>query len=191
MGKDETVLHSDERFARVAKLVRAARRGDETAFRTLLELHDRVVTATLVACGVRCPETARDLAQDVALKAWRNLDRLEDPRSFPAWIRRIAANAARDSLRRLTARREDALESALELAADDDPEQRSGRRSELRAMLAVLEAEDEETVALVIARADGASVADLARQHGISTGALKMRLLRIRQRLRRRLEERA
>lgn len=181
-------VDADERWSRVARLVRRSRGGDEEAFRALLELHDRAVTATLVACGVRCPETARDLAQDVALKAWRNLDRLQDPRSFPAWLRRIAANAARDHLRRLTARREDALDSALELVDDDDPMQRSERRSELRAMLAALEAEDDETVALLMARADGTPLAELAERLDISTGALKMRLMRVRQRLRRRLE---
>ena len=74
-----------------AELVRLARTGDESAFAELLQSHRAAVTSTLVACGVRQPETAQDLAQDVALRAWNRLSGLKDPRTFKAWIRRIAA----------------------------------------------------------------------------------------------------
>ena len=75
-------------------LVRRARKGNHNAFRTLLDEHRSAVVSTLFACGVRCPETARDLAQEVALRAWTKLEVLKDPRTFPAWVRRIAALAA-------------------------------------------------------------------------------------------------
>ncbi len=179
---------SVSRWDEIAALVRRARRGDEAAFAELLERHREAVTSTLIACGVRSRETARDLAQDVAIRAWRSLERLEDPRSFPAWLRRIAANAARDHLRRAAVRSERALDEALDLASDDDPHERSERRSELRLMLAALEAEDEASRRLVLARADGVGIAELAAREGLSVGAVKMRLLRIRQRLRGRLE---
>lgn len=176
-------------WRRVGELAERARRGDETAFRTLLEEHRSAVVSTLLACGVRNAETARDLAQDVALKAWTRLPRLRDPRSFPAWIRRIAANAARDHLRRLAVRREESLEAALTLDTDEGPHERSERLSELRLMLVALDAEDDETTELLVARADGQPVAALAGRLGISEGALKMRLLRVRRRLRQRLDE--
>ena len=57
----------------------------------LIDEHRNAVTSTLFACGVRCRETANDLAQDVAIKAWTRLDTLKEARTFPAWIRRIAA----------------------------------------------------------------------------------------------------
>lgn len=178
---------SVSRWDEIAALVRRARQGDETAFAELLDRHRDVVTQTLVACGVRSRETARDLAQDVAIRAWTALDRLEDPRSFPAWVRRIAANAARDHLRRLAVRSERDLDDALGLASDDDPHARTERSVELAMMLAALEAEDEASRLLVLARADGVGIAELAAREGLSEGAVKMRLLRIRQRLRKRL----
>jgi len=172
----------------IALLVRRARRGDAAAFRELLEVHRSAVVSTLFACGVRCPETARDLAQDVALRAWQRLGTLEDPRAFPAWLRRVAANAARDHLRRLAVRREEDLGQALELEGDDDPQQRSERLGELRLMLAALAREDTEAVRLLVARTAGRSVESLAAELGISPDALKMRVMRIRKRLRARLE---
>lgn len=178
-----------EHWDLVELLVRQARTGDAEAFRRLLELHQSRVTATLVACGVRCPETARDLAQDVALRAWTSLERLRDPRTFPAWIRRIAANAARDHLRRRAVRHEETLEAALDLADEEDPHQHAERVAETRLMLAALEDEDDEVVDLLVARAEGAPVEELAERMAVSKGALKMRLLRVRRRLRLRLDE--
>jgi RNA polymerase sigma factor (sigma-70 family) len=154
-------MASDRDWAEIAKLVERSRAGDEESFRDLLQRHRSAVTSTLVACGVRCPDTAQDLAQEVALKMWSRLESLSDPRAFTAWLRRIAANTARDHLRRLAARRESELDAALDLVSADDPEQDSERRAELRIMLAALAQEDDEIVELLTARADGEPVAEI------------------------------
>jgi RNA polymerase sigma-70 factor (ECF subfamily) len=174
---------------RVEDLVARAKGGDDEAFRELLQGHRAAVGSTLVACGVRRAETAEDLAQEVALRAWSRLPTLINPGSFSAWIRRIAANAARDHLRRLSVRREQDLEDALKLADPDDPESRGERIAELRLMLAALTTEEPELVELLAARAQGVSVATLAEQAGTTEGALKMRISRARARLRTRLKE--
>lgn len=181
--------HRDTRYFEIARLVKEARGGGDASFRKLLELHRKAITATLFACGIRCRDTAEDLAQDTALKAWTQLDRLSDPRSFPAWIRRIAANAARDHLRRLAVRKEDALEQALDLEAGADPEELAHRSSEIRMMLLALSREDEEIMSLLRARAEGIPIAEMAREAGIAEAAMKMRLMRVRKRLRKRLED--
>lgn len=172
----------------VARLVRRARQGDDDAFRQLLCDHRDAVSSTLLACGVRSPDTARDLAQEVALRAWTRLSKLRDARSFRVWIRRIAANAARDHLRRLAVRREESLEAAVDLVSDDDPHDRSERTTEIRLMLAALEQEDPEVVELLVARAEGVPVGELAGRLDLTAAALKMRLTRARKRLRERLE---
>lgn len=172
----------------VANLVRRARGGDHDAFRDLLQSHREAVTSTLIACGARSSETVRDLAQDVALRAWTRLTELRDERYFTAWIRRIAANAARDHLRRLAVRREESLEVALEIESGDDPHARTERIAEIRMMLAALDHEDEEVVRLLVARAEGVSVQKLAEDLDLSPAALKMRLMRARKRLRKCLD---
>ena len=182
---DET----SNRWDRISELVQRSRSGDQESFRELLESHRSAVTSTLFACGVRCEETARDLAQDVAIKAWTRLGTLKEPRTFSAWIRRIAANAARDELRRTAVRREDALEQATDLAADDDPLFDIERMAEIRFMLAAMADEDEEVVRLLVARANGVGMEALAEEIGVSVPALKMRLMRARKRLRTRLDD--
>ena len=177
------------KYDQIELLAGRARRGDHEAFRVLLEQHRSAVVSTLYACGVRCPETAQDLAQDVALRAFRKLDSLKDPRTFPAWLRRIAANAARDHLRRAAVRREDELDEALQLEGEEDPHERAERVAELRLMLAALTEEEDEVVNLLVARAEGVPVATLATSMGISPDALKMRVMRVRKRLRARLAE--
>ena len=177
------------KWDRIDFLVRRARRGDQGAFRDLLEEHRSAVVSTLFACGVRCAETASDLAQDVALRSWQKLDSLKEPRTFPAWVRRIAANAARDHLRRMAVRREDELDEALHLEGGDDPHDRAERMAEVRLMLAALADEDGEVVELLTARANGVSVETLAVEMKITPDALKMRVMRARKRLRARLDE--
>ena len=170
-------------------LVRNARRGDHDAFRTLLDEHRSAIVSTLFACGVRCPETARDLAQEVAIRTWTKLGTLKEPRTFPAWVRRIAANAARDNLRRSAVRREEELDEALTLEGGDDPHERAERVAEVRLMMAALIEEDDEVVQILVARAEGISGETLAGSMGISADALKMRVMRARKRLRARLDK--
>jgi RNA polymerase sigma-70 factor (ECF subfamily) len=172
-----------------AALVRRARSGDQSAFAELLQSHRDAITSTLFACGVRQRETARDLAQDVALRAWDRLPTLKDPRTFKAWVRRIAANAARDHLRRMAVRKEDELNAAVHVESVDDPHLQAERLAETRLMLAVLDSEDPEVVELLVAKADGESFASMAERLELSEGALKMRLMRVRKRLRKRLDE--
>lgn len=171
----------------IEQLVRRARKGDDEAFRSLLERYRSAVVSTLFACGVRCEETARDLAQEVALRAWRKLGGLRDTRTFPAWIRRIAANAARDHLRRAAVRREDELDVALSLEGGGDPHDRAERLAEVRLMLAALVEEDDEVVRILVARAEGVPGEKIAGSMGITADALKMRVMRARKRLRARL----
>ena len=55
----------------------------------------------ITCCGwSRNREDALDLSQDVFLKAYQNLRKLDDPAKFPAWLFRIAHNEAYSLLRK-------------------------------------------------------------------------------------------
>lgn len=76
-----------------ADLIRNARRGEVEAFNTLVSRWDkRVYNYLLRILGNR--EDALDLCQDVFLKAYQNLKKLESEARFGPWLFRIAHNEA-------------------------------------------------------------------------------------------------
>jgi RNA polymerase sigma factor (sigma-70 family) len=81
-----------------ADLVTRALHGDATAFGTLVELYQHAVYGVCVSL-VHDFDLAQDLAQDTFLKAFQHLSRLAMPTHFGSWLRVIAANACRLSMR--------------------------------------------------------------------------------------------
>jgi RNA polymerase sigma-70 factor, ECF subfamily len=74
-------------------LIRRATRGDVEAYNLLVSRWEkRVYNYLLRITGHR--EDALDLTQDVFLKAYQNLRKLDDPARFAPWIYRIAHNEA-------------------------------------------------------------------------------------------------
>ena len=86
-------------------------------------------------------------------------------------------------------RREDELDAALELEGEEGPYERAERVAEVRLMLAALTDEDDEVIRILVARAEGIPGETLADSMGITSDALKMRVMRARKRLRARLAE--
>jgi RNA polymerase sigma-70 factor (ECF subfamily) len=90
-------------------LIRAAKRGKVEAYNVLISRWEkRVFNYLLRLVGNR--EDAMDSSQEVFLKAYQNLGRLQDPARFGPWMFRIAHNEAFSLLRK--PRRETDLESA-------------------------------------------------------------------------------
>ncbi len=80
-------------------LIVKARRGDVEGYNLLVSRWEkRVFNYLLRLVGSR--EDALDLTQDVFLKAYQNLAKLDDPARFAPWLFRIAHNEAFSLLRR-------------------------------------------------------------------------------------------
>lgn len=90
---------SEVRALEERTLVEKAREGDRASQETLVMRYERRAYA-LVLGMVRNSEDARDIVQETFVKALTNLHRFDFSASFPAWLMRIAANSARDFLRR-------------------------------------------------------------------------------------------
>ncbi|HEV3379253.1 MAG TPA: sigma-70 family RNA polymerase sigma factor [Thermoleophilaceae bacterium] len=84
---------------REQELVDAARRGDEHAFRRLVELHRRELHAHCYRM-LGSLHDAEDALQDALLRAWRGLPRFEGRSSPGSWLYRIATNACLDAIAR-------------------------------------------------------------------------------------------
>jgi len=76
-----------------AKLVAAAKKGDETAFRELVEKHKRSICLRAFRI-MGNSEDAEDVSQLAFLKAFLHLNEFKGESSFSTWITRIAINEA-------------------------------------------------------------------------------------------------
>ncbi len=80
-------------------LIAKARRGDVEAYNLLVSRWEKRVFNYLLRL-VSNREDALDLSQDVFLKAYQNLPKLDDAGRFAGWLFRIAHNEAFSMLRR-------------------------------------------------------------------------------------------
>jgi len=81
------------------ELIRRAQRGDEDAFRILVERHQQRafrIARTLVPSR----DDAADLAQEAFLRIFRSLDRFDFNHEFTTWLYRIVTNLGIDHLRK-------------------------------------------------------------------------------------------
>ncbi len=82
-----------------AKLVEAARMGSQDAIGALYEKTYSKVYYT-VRSMIKDEDAALDIVQDTYLKAFAHLDSFQGDVKFQPWVRQIAANTARDWLRK-------------------------------------------------------------------------------------------
>ena len=78
--------------ARERQLLAAARRGDEDAYRRLVEPHRRELHAHCYRM-LGSVHDAEDSLQEALLRAWRGLPRFEDRSSLRSWLYRISTTA--------------------------------------------------------------------------------------------------
>jgi RNA polymerase sigma-70 factor (ECF subfamily) len=188
-------LAKDER-----QLVRRAKRGDEKAFRTLMERYRRKVYS--IAYGmVHNPEAAYDICQEVFIKVYRYLGSFQGSSSFYTWLYRISVNLSIDWLRKqgrhdlvdfddsLLRREPDGAEAlAVPKMQDSDPFKALGRK-ELRDQIArAFESLSEKHRAVLLLReVEGLSYDEIARALKIHKGTVMSRLHHARRNLQRAL----
>lgn len=75
--------------------VEQAMRGDQTAFHHLVDRYQAEIFR-MIYYRTRSRTDAEDLTQDVFLRAYKHIKRLETPKVFRSWLYRIAVNRVRD-----------------------------------------------------------------------------------------------
>jgi RNA polymerase sigma-70 factor, ECF subfamily len=83
----------------MSETLAAAQRGDEEAYRRLVEPHRRELHAHCYRM-LGSVHDAEDALQDALLRAWRGLPRFEGRSSVRSWLYRIATNACLDLIQR-------------------------------------------------------------------------------------------
>ena len=159
----------------MALAVSAAAAGDETAFaRIVAAYHDEMVRVCQVI--TRDADATNDAVQEAWAIAWRELPRLREPQRLRSWLIAIAANEARQALRRQ--RRQMVTELPAEGPRDEEEGSRvwSGR-IDLHNALAHLSVDDRELLALRYVA--GFDSAELSQLTGLSPSGTRARLQRL------------
>ena len=167
-----------------AELIRRAQDNDQDA---ITKLYEQTYSSVYTMVRAMAPDddTALDILQDSYLKAFRSLDKLEDPAKFGSWVKRIARNQTIDVLRQ----KQPVVFSSLE-AEDSDtplefedtreehlPEAVIDRRETARLMREILDAlPEEQRVAITMFYYEQMSVKEIAETLGVTENTVKSRL---------------
>lgn len=168
-------------------LVERCKRGDEVAWKELVELTHREVY-TLCLRILNDPSDAAEATQDAYLKAWRGLRGFRGEAQFTTWLYRVASNAAISKHRSRKRRRvyevgaEDEQLSAM--AAPGSVEGTAEIHTDVAALeAAIRELPDHYRSAVVLRDVYGLSIEEIAHELKISETAAKVRVHRARKKL--------
>ncbi len=152
-------------------LIAKARRGDVEAYNLLVSRWEKRIFNYLLRL-VAHREDALDLSQDVFLKAYQNLPKLEDPAKFAGWLFRIAHNEAFSLLRK---RRPE-----TELAGEPRPADLGARLLPMELNLAVASAlgrlSEDQREAVLLKVYQGFKFEEMAEILGCPVSTVKSRL---------------
>ncbi len=161
-----------------------AQRGDVDAFAEIYRLHAGRVYALCLRLTADSAK-ARELTQDVFVRAWEALPSFRGDASITTWLHRIAVNAM------LMQRRSEKRRSARITLADDEMDETDGSLQGFEPPKDVATAIDLERAvaalppgirrAFVLHDVEGYSHDEIARMTGLAAGTLRAQLHRARQ----------
>jgi len=176
-----------------ARLVHLAQNGDIGAFEELvIEYENGIYNLAYRMLG--SPEDARDISQEVFLRAYRSLRSFREEASFSTWVYRIAKNACLDELRKRSKVQAVSVDQPLETEEGavqrelpsklGDPE-RAVEQVELSELIeqALGTLADQYRSAVVLRDLHGFAYEEIAEIMEVSLGTVKSRIHRGRQAL--------
>ena len=173
-----------------AQLIQRVLDGDDTAFSALVRKYQRSVHA-LAWRKIGDFHIAEDITQDTFLKAYQRLSMLKEPQSFGSWLYVITANQCKAWLRKKRTwmqSLEDTSSAQLEKATysghiieENEQMTEETQREVVKELLAKLQESDRTVITLYYL--GGMTYEEISNFLGVSVGAIKSRLHRARQRL--------
>ena len=175
-------------------------RPDRAAFAELLRRYQSHVERVLYHLAPDWEDRA-DLAQEVWIRVYRNISRLQEPAKFRGWLSRITTNLFYDELRKRKRYQSPlSLDAPLtmddgelnwEIASDEPgPEDMlSTREFYLQLRCAIADLPEVFRTTIVLREIEGLAYEEIAEITGVSLGTVKSRIARARQRLQQELQQ--
>lgn len=169
-------------------LVIELQKGDKRAFRPIVEAFQAEIR-TLIACNGIMLSDVDDIAQSTFLYIYQNIDQFQPGTNFKAWIRTITIYRTKAFLeeRKREYRNRNLLlkhylvERTLQLPHNE-------KESRVKRLVQCLQRLSQQAQVLIQKRYEGVPLAEIARDWGNTVPAIKMKLLRIRNQLRKCVE---
>jgi len=169
-------------------LITRCKSGDRNAFGELVRRYqDRVYN--LCRYMTEDADDARDVAQDVFIKAYGALKNYRPDAGFYTWLYRIAVNTCLDFKKKSRTSQLDDEHAESLSSGEPSPEELYESKEVGRIINAALQSLPGKLRAVIVLREmDGLSYEETAAVLGVSTGTVKSRLARAREKLRNRLQ---
>jgi len=169
----------------LAGAVALAAAGDETAFARIIQAHhDDMTRVCFVMCGDL--DVADEAVQAAWPIIWRKLGSLRDPARLRPWLVSIAANEARQLIRRRRRRTVVELSMVGSMGSGLDP---AGAVADLDLANALARLDPDDRALLALRYVAGFDSTELARATGRSPSGTRARLARLLGRLRTELSD--
>ena len=181
-------------------LLRRLRDRDEKAFRELIDDHrDRVFNITFRMLGNR--HEAEDLAQEVFIKVFKQIDSFRGDSKLSTWLYRVAVNECKNRIKYLARRHDrdrDELDETTQGAGvngtiggpmPSSPD-RALESAQMEKLLqeAIATLEEDQRIVVVLRDVEDLSIEEICDITGLPDGTVKSRLHRARLVLRKRLQ---
>jgi RNA polymerase sigma-70 factor, ECF subfamily len=188
----EPMTAKDHSSADDASLVRAAQRGEMTAFEELVARHRDKIYARAYSM-MRNEEEAIDLSQEAWVKGWQRLRQFQGESGFGTWMTRIVINLCLDQLRKQKRQRTESIEAMDEETGGVERQmpvvtinptaglERSELRQRIDRALGLLSY--EHRTVLVLHEFEEMEYKEIARTMGCSIGTVMSRLFYARRKL--------
>ena len=170
-------------LAMAAPLEERSRAGDLSAFEALMRRHERLVLVTALRMTGNLAD-AQDVSQEVFLRLYRNLGKLEHEQAIVSWLYRVTVNVCHDMHRKQPAHApvEDAEGVREPGAGPQEGLAEAERRRALQMSLRVLS--EKERSALVLRDLEGLSTEEVARVLGSSEATVRSQISKARIKMR-------
>lgn len=171
-----------------SSLIKRAIQGDNDAFESLMSAYERKIYGLcLRMMGNR--QDGEDAAQEAMVRIWQKLPQYRGEAAFSTWVYRVTASACTDAIRKRSLRAQPSLEAMREEGFEPQdgaptPQQVVENTERREAMQRAIAGVPEQMRSVFLLRdVHGLSVEETARALNVSSGTVKSRLSRAREKI--------